>query len=80
MKVIAILCVAFLNACPCVPAKWLHNGQRCSGLYVRDASWNGGGYMTWKRCDESGVWYWDFIPISLASDVRLVGIPNEVRK
>jgi hypothetical protein len=78
MKVLALLCVAILNACDCVPAKWCHNGQRCFGLYVRDGSWKGGGYVTWKRCDKNGVWYWDCIPISLASEVEFVGVSNLV--
>lgn len=78
MKVLLILCISFLNGCDCVPAKWCHNWQRCSGLYVRDASWDGGGYMTWKRCDQDGFWYWDCIPVSLASDVEFFGVSNLV--
>jgi hypothetical protein len=78
MKVVMLLFVAFLNACDCVPAKWWHSGERVSGLYVRDHRWRGGGYMTWKRCDENGVWYWDCIPVSMASEVQLLNASNEV--
>lgn len=80
MNVALLLFVAFLNACDCVPAKWWHSGKRVSGLYVRDHQWRGGGYMTWKRCDENGVWYWDCIPVSMASEVKFLGVVDDVLK
>ena len=78
MKVLLLLFVAFLNACDCVPAKWFHNQERCVGLYVRDKKWKGGGYMTWKRCDEKGVRYWDCIPVSMATEIELLNVDNEL--
>ena len=78
MKNVILLFVALYIFVGFVPATWWHSGQRCVGFYVRDKSWNGGGFMTWERCDENGVRYWDYIPVSMAEDIKLLNVSNEV--
>jgi len=78
MKNLILLFFAAYITFGCVPAKWWHSGQRCSGFYVRDTSWKGGGYMTWERCDENGVRYWDYIPVSMAEDIEFLTVSNGV--